>query len=170
MAEIVIPAEFRIPPFYDEDYIAVSLEGKSIQEVLLQYPFIFDILNKNGQAWHTPWNTPEQTLPLLLEAWKVSEKSMLTSLQKKQLNGKQTAISAALLINCICWSASLPVEEAVSLIQLQQSSNAPVNCRERLQFVLSRPEQYHSFIQLQQLFEEFKKIYAVQQAIKKRHF
>jgi hypothetical protein len=50
---------------------------------------------------------------------------------------------------------------------LSDLQRKPVNCEERLLFVINKPTQYHSFVQLQQLFDELEKIYYKAQTVKR---
>lgn len=45
--------------------------------------------------------------------------------------------------------------------------NKPINVEERLTFIVKKPDQYQSYIQLAQLFEEFTKQYFKQISIQK---
>ncbi|WP_077618562.1 YpoC family protein [Bacillus sinesaloumensis] len=59
-----------------------------------------------------------------------------------------------------------------SLKEFQKVSNSlsckPINLDERFQFILKKPHQYHSFVQLNELYQELLKIYAKMKILKNK--
>lgn len=64
----------------------------------------------------------------------------------------------SLFICCLYWSSGKPVGH-LDLRNTDWNSFdvQPMNVHERLNYILIRPEQYHSFVQLDQLFQECEK-------------
>ncbi|WP_062356441.1 YpoC family protein [Bacillus kwashiorkori] len=52
-------------------------------------------------------------------------------------------------------------------LNIDKLDRKPVNLQERLSFVMNHPQQYHSFIQLSELFSEQRKIYSKYLAMEK---
>jgi len=58
------------------------------------------------------------------------------------------------------WTNETNVPGILNLEQeIKQLRIKPINISERLDFIMSKPDNYHSFVQLCQLFEEFTKQY-----------
>ena len=60
-----------------------------------------------------------------------------------------------------------PLHEEENQVVEKSLETSPINFTERMKFVTSRPELYHSFAVLAQLFDEQVKLYHKNQAIKK---
>ncbi len=52
--------------------------------------------------------------------------------------------------------------------ELDSLQYKPINVKERLEFIMKKPHQYHSFIQLTELFHELEKLNAKKQIIKQK--
>lgn len=53
----------------------------------------------------------------------------------------------------------------ISMEHIEKLELKPINCKERLAFLMESPAHYHSFIQLSELYEELEKLYRKKIAI-----
>lgn len=68
----------------------------------------------------------------------------------------------AIYIQTNMWLAGHEVTSLESIgVELEKLSYAPMNIKERIEFVLQSPSQYHAFVTLTQLYAESRKKWAV---------
>ncbi|WP_316569817.1 YpoC family protein [Neobacillus sp. YIM B06451] len=127
--------------------------------------FSHEISYYSGGGGKGPWNEPAQSVPMLFAAWeslreeislafKIRDKALITSAMRK---------GVGLFLHVLFWSNGQPV----SLASMPGScglSVKPANCRDRIQFLIDRPDLFHSFIQLGELMDEQYKQFQVKLA------
>ncbi|WP_088102170.1 YpoC family protein [Halalkalibacter urbisdiaboli] len=154
---LFIPSSFRREPFYttEEVVIDVSSNFAHTMETNLFYYELSETLE--------PWLERETYLPLIFECWKEQETRLIALFKTRQkaLTKQPMIQMIALFIDGLFWMNESPVP---SLLNVENYAGDlrlhPVNIEERLSFVLSGPERFHSFVQLQALMTELEKLYA----------
>ncbi|WP_299094134.1 YpoC family protein [uncultured Metabacillus sp.] len=170
--EYLVPKSFLCSPFFKEDGLFSNYNGIDFEEILKKEPFYFDMLHVLGEELNEkPWMNPERTIPTVIEQWT----KIMTSLHKaftnreKGLQKEENMIhSISLFVISLYWANQKPVSSLLPAeMMISQLPLKPANCEERLSFIINKPSGYHSFIQLQQLFSEFEKMFSKSLAIKR---
>jgi hypothetical protein len=168
-----VPESFRYAPFYStgksftcNDHY-VELEHKVKAE-----PFYFDMLYLVGEKLtEIPWEQSERSIPIVFKQWKELKSQLQEGFtQRKSSKHNESALihALSLFIVCLFWTNETHVKGLhVKNMMISDLILKPVNCEERLAFVIDKTTQYHSFVQLQQLFDELEKIFHKGQAIKR---
>ncbi|MFC4322692.1 YpoC family protein [Litchfieldia salsa] len=167
-----IPSDFFHPLFFSCDANHLLKIEPDIKETLKSSPFIFDIAFISS---HTdvlkPWEEQSTFFPLLMELWN-DEKKELNALFKIRDRKKVKARMIKALgyyVQFLNWSNGQAVRELKNWqTSISNLNNKPINAVERLEFIIVKPDQYHSFIQLSQLFEESVKQYYKKLALRKK--
>lgn len=164
---IEIPKEFRSVPFFKESANSITYHtDQSFEEIIQNTYFIFDIERK-----YEPWNEIETSIPAVLNIWKSKheEIAILFRNRKKQEAEGPMILFAAHFLSVIYWLNEQPVH---SLNEMQVNTNKlevqPVNFMERYSFIIKKPSNYHSYIQLVQLYIEIEKLYVKKMITKKK--
>ncbi|MBP3040146.1 hypothetical protein J9303_11675 [Bacillaceae bacterium Marseille-Q3522] len=129
--------------------------------------FLYDFLYHIGRQAFQPWQHVQEILPVLLAQWEEQKRTLISLFTKRQKNTALEPMKLAIgyFIQLLFWTNQKPVvlqKEALPILKIK-----PVNIDERLHFILSRPNEYHSFVQLSQLYLELVKQYRKQEAMKK---
>ncbi|GAB6417780.1 hypothetical protein bcgnr5390_34020 [Bacillus luti] len=164
---IEIPKEFRYVPFFKEgvNSIAYNIE-QSFEEIIQNTYFIFDI-----ERQYEPWNEIEKSIPTMLNVWKNKHEEIATLFRnrKKQEAESPMILFAAHLLSILYWLNEQPVH---SLNDIENDVNKlgvqPVNFMERYSFIIKKPSNYHSYIQLAQLYIEIEKLHVKKMITKKK--
>jgi hypothetical protein len=157
-----IPDVFRGKPFFQSQTHFVVLY-KEIKEILLEEPFYFDMLSlhRKQDLEKSPWNHPEESVPVLFNIWKqmmLKVREGFKKRDKSDLQKKSLLKCLSLYIVCLHWMNRRSVQtNKVNAMSINTMLFKPVNCEERLQFIINNPYQYHAFVQLEQLFGELEK-------------
>jgi hypothetical protein len=132
-------------------------------QLLLQY--LEDLILKDPEEEHL-----DESITLLLTEWEKLRDELENLFrhrdQKAALHVMRKGIG--LFIQFLYWSN----EKQVIVSKLEPLANLeikPVNVDERIGFIISRPNLYHSYRQLSELITEQEKLYAKQKVVKKRH-
>ncbi|WP_078380222.1 YpoC family protein [Sutcliffiella halmapala] len=165
-----LPGSFLHPLFY-EAKDRIELTSFHWNDCITT-PFKYDLAYSLGMApLHLPWENNNETVPLLFLGWKELEGELTQFHENREsikVKVKMTQ-AIALLLQALFWLNRQPVrslqewQKEVNLLQYK-----PVNIEERLDFVMKRPELYHAFIQLQQLFSECTKLFYKVKIIEKQ--
>ncbi|MBM7604387.1 hypothetical protein JOC75_002390 [Metabacillus crassostreae] len=158
-----IPAAFLFPPF-DKNcggFITFN-ETTQLVEVLQREPFYYDILfNINQASSYKPWKTPTFVLQEIFELQHSLMNQIKEGFRSRKPNKDLLIKLLSLFIISLFWLNKQPVKSLdIKGMEIDKLLRKPVNCEERLTFILKKPTQYHAFIQLEQLFIELEKIYA----------
>jgi hypothetical protein len=131
--------------------------------------FPYELLFYSNIDAYRPW-LYDEIIPRIFKEWEVI-KSRLEGFFSERKKDQSKELMVQGIAQCLCamfWQNQQPVElkdwESVS----ESFTYKPVNWQERMNFIMTRPNLYHSFIQLNELMEELKKIYYKQQVLKKR--
>jgi hypothetical protein len=166
---VKLPNDFRNSLFFEGlSEITVTIHD-DLEENLAQSPFIYDLCDRNEiKLPMKPWNNWETSIPYLLKYWKKLDQSIQESFQnhKGKADRHKMLQSLSYYLLFIHWLNNQPVQ-TLSFHPFSQFSYKPVNVEERLKFIMQKPEQYHSFIQLQQLFHETEKLFYKRKALDK---
>ncbi|AJG57533.1 YpoC family protein [Bacillus cereus] len=174
---IEIPREFRCLPFFKESVNSIAYYAEqSFEETIQKTYFIYDI-EKQYEPWndiekqYEPWNEIENSIPVMLNVWKNKHEDIATLFRnrKKQEAEGPMILFAAHLLSIVYWLNEQPVhslnkiEDFTSELEVQ-----PVNFIERYSFIIKKPNNYHSYIQLAQLYIEIEKLYVKKMITKKK--
>ncbi|WP_071459936.1 YpoC family protein [Bacillus massilinigeriensis] len=123
-------------------------------------PFIHEAAFFANLISFRPWENREESLALLLQEWKTLIKSLklLFAERRQKETTKEMQKAAAFFLEYLYWSNGQPVE--FPLERMDRLEGKPVNVRERISFILSRPALYASFVQLEEMMREQEKQYA----------
>jgi len=129
-----------------------------------EYPFIHEGAYKNRLNSFMPWEKDhiKTSVSTLIGQWKLLKVDIaqyIAAKHKKQIH-KGMAHGICCFLECLYWINELPVTFKDGLI----SSNIkimPINTEERLHFIISRVTGYHSFKQLEELYKELEKQFAI---------
>lgn len=139
---------------------------QSFEETIQKTYFIYDI-----EKQYEPWNEIENSIPVMLNVWKNKHGDIATLFRnrKKQEAEGPMILFAAHLLSIVYWLNEQPVhslnkiEDFTSELEVQ-----PVNFIERYSFIIKKPNNYHSYIQLAQLYIEIEKLYVKKMITKKK--
>lgn len=119
--------------------------------------YIYDIKLENQEAISalvTEWKKVKEQLEILYQ----------NRDPKNTEEGMKKGIS--LLIQYLYWTNDQPLEPNMP-VTLHQLEVKPVNLEERIGFIISRPNLFHSYRQLSELMTEQEKLYAKKNILKK---
>ncbi|RHW41281.1 hypothetical protein D1B31_10140 [Neobacillus notoginsengisoli] len=149
-----IPSELEHPLFHELIRRNLPIQANDNQEGL----FTHEILYFQQMTDGGPWAVAEDSVPPLLKEWealKVDISSLFNTRNKEEILILMKK-GIGLFLQLLYWSNGRPVVLA-GLPDVSELSLQPINCQERLGFLLKRPDGFHSFIQLGELIEEQKK-------------
>lgn len=158
----MIPDVFRGKPFFQNQTHFYELQNDT-KITLLQEPFYFDMLSiqQSQHVENLPWDNPEEFVPVLLNVWKqmmLKAKEGFMKRDRSDSQKKSLLKCISLFIVGLHWVNRRSVQTIrVNSMRINTMQFKPVNCEERLQFIVDNPFQYHAFVQLEQLFEELEK-------------
>ncbi|ARK30351.1 YpoC family protein [Halalkalibacter krulwichiae] len=154
-----LPKSFQVDPFYQQSISNVPSSSKSLRDILNLYPFYYDITEEQ-----TYWVEPNHyIIQELLDWWEEEEPKLKAYYQERDTKKARTLIitMSAVFIDLLFWINHQKVPGLIEIdFKIEELPYKPVNCNERIHYVISSPSQYHAYIQLNALFNEIKKIYA----------
>jgi hypothetical protein len=104
----------------------------------------------------------------LLKEWENSKDRLEAIFRERDYKNAKVLMEKGinLFIQFLSWSNELPVllEEPINFNQFEYK---PVNVEERLGFIMSRPNLYHSYRQLTELMVEQEKLFVKRSILKK---
>ncbi|MBP3968467.1 GTPase [Bacillus sp. WL1] len=164
---IEIPKEFRCLPFFKASIHSVAYDTeRPFEEIIQNTYFIYDM-----ERQYEPWNEIENSIPVMLNVWKNKHEDIATLFRnrnKQEAEGPMI-LFAAHLLSIVYWLNEQPVhslnkiEDFTSELEVQ-----PVNFIERYSFIIKKLNNYHSYIQLAQLYIEIEKLYVKKMITKKK--
>ncbi|MET1249727.1 YpoC family protein [Sporolactobacillus sp. STCC-11] len=154
-----IPNSFRVAPFYKDQRM---VEHVSVPEqISFNTPFLYDLMYHHDpqllERW--PWQKSENYFH---DYW-VEQKESLCELfhrREQKKARKPMILSVSAFIDQLYWAAGAPVnslEHETVIQKMQTIPSVPLNIEERLRFLLLHPDRYQSFIQLDEMEQEFTK-------------
>jgi len=167
---IKVPSAYQHRLFFSSNQIKFTqIEG--FEEAMETIPFIYELtsLELGIEGIKKPWEDKGHTvIPKLLKLWEEKQKvlNLLFEERKRKETKEPMMWSIVIFLNFLFWSNGQNVS---GLTNLQESVHSipfkPINVVERLGFIIENPGQYHSFIQLSELFTEYKKQYYKQKLL-----
>ncbi len=128
-------------------------------------PFLYEAALDYGMDVLKPWEMPDQTIPSIMIEWgKIKEELTSRFSKRDQAVGELMKKGIALFYEILYWSNHQPV---VLDKQTYESFIKPINFEERLKFIVARMKNYHSFVQLTELFIEMEKLFWKREIMKK---
>jgi hypothetical protein len=169
MINLPIPKEINHPFFFSQN--ALELQKDHLQTFNSNQIFLHEIAFYSGLETIEPWKNPERYFPLLLTEWGGLQEELQGFFQNREKEKTLLPMKQGIgyFLESVYWTNGVPVslETTIDVSMLQIK---PVNASERLQFLMSKPTLYPSFIQLAELFAEHEKQYykylAIQSATK----
>lgn len=150
-----MPNEFVHPLFFRADD-AVQIMDAPFPEAMKQVYFYYDITGIRA-----PWEEIE-AIPAVFTLWQKEKESLTHYFAKRDRASAREPMVRGLsyLLICLHWVNGKRVESVKEWEkEIAALAVKPVNAIERLQFIFARPDMYHSFIQLSELFVETEKLY-----------
>ncbi|MFC0559925.1 YpoC family protein [Halalkalibacter alkalisediminis] len=155
---IQIPDSFQIQPFYQQKMVSLPDLKNSFKEICRTIPFYYDMVKDQKY-----WKNKHEIIPVLLEWWSEEEQTLTMLFRERNTKEARPVMifMSAAFIDCLFWMNDKTLSGLTQLEQdLAHIKFKPINCEERLDFVLRHPSQYQSFTQLRALYLEVRKTYA----------
>ncbi|MBO8177449.1 MAG: hypothetical protein H0Z31_08350 [Bacillus sp. (in: Bacteria)] len=169
MLKVMLPPTLAHPLFFPKNLIFVPIEESEQSFRPLDPLFYYELMEKTGNFDTYPWNEREKFVPKLVHLWNERLQVLSQMYHERQKGTERLMIeSIALFFMMIFWSNGRPVCLNQWELALKDCSLTPVNVVERLTFIVNRPFLYHSFIQLQELFQDQQKRLAKALALNKK--
>lgn len=160
---IYLPTDLQIPNLTHLTEFPLE-DIRLIESFQADCPFIHEgayIAQLNG---FMPWKKEhiKTSVSTLINHWRLLQVEIAQYIATKKTEQiyKGMAHGICCFLECLYWMNELPVTFKEGLI----SSNIkimPINAEERLLFIISRVTGYHSFKQLEELFKELEKQFAI---------
>lgn len=163
---ITIPEPLRHPVFFaDDDVLWNSQDERTLS---VEVPFIYEAAYYSGLESLKPWESGEEAISAILAEWTRVKEEIETQFAKRD---REAAVpfmrkGLGLFLQFLHWANGKPTRIKPE-IEYEQLEIKPVNLKERLEFILARPNLYHSSKQLMELMDELEKGYKKAIAIKK---
>ncbi|KAA0550223.1 hypothetical protein FZW96_02485 [Bacillus sp. BGMRC 2118] len=158
LVNITLPSTYYPSIFYSSRDLTVEFTDQLSD--MIQTPFIFDLLEYEEIDTYKPWLSQEESVPSLFTEWE-RDKQQLTELYslRKRKEARPTSLKCiSLFFMALYWTNEKSVQSVNELDEhISKLKIKPVNCVERLSYIINAPDHYHSFIQLTQLFDELNK-------------
>jgi hypothetical protein len=165
VVELLVSNELAHPFFFSQKKVLAKKPAISFS---LSENFIYEIFYYNKIETFKPWSNAEEIIPVLLNEWQTVKDELNALHHERQSNKIVQSMKKGigLFIQLLFWSNGKPVQlnEPFSFSELDYK---PVNIHERLEFIISRPKLFHSFIQLSELMIEQEKHYVKKNILKK---
>ncbi|WNF38071.1 hypothetical protein RJD24_06490 [Bacillaceae bacterium IKA-2] len=165
MTNVTVPESFLLAPYFQKDEIITTLTDDTFKLTLKKQPLLFDIYDQlQVDSQVKPWEKKYFYIPILIENWQETEPGIIELFKVR--DRKQVLFPMKIMIltfiAMLFWTNGKAVPGLIKITdQVKKLSVKPVNVEERLEFILSIPNQYHAFTQLKTLFSELEKKYAV---------
>jgi hypothetical protein len=161
--EINVPKELKHPFFFPNENLDIKTDTDE------KIPFFYEVLFFTGKEGLRPWEKPEENVSALLEDWTILKEEIRSLFEKRNKAFIPDLMRKGIsyCIELLYWSNEQP--SVISpRIYYDKLPIKPVNIEERLEFIISRPNLFHSFMQLTELIIEQEKGFKKALAIKKR--
>jgi hypothetical protein len=158
-----VPPELKNGFFFSSDRIKMEMTERNLTD-----NFVYELLYYHGMDGWKPWENQEEAFLFLMNEWEVVKNQLEELYRNRDQNNARLAMKKGigLFIQLLFWSNDQPVllKEPIPSIPLVYQ---PVNLSERLAFIMSRPNLFHSFRQLSELIVEQEKLYVKKSILKK---
>lgn len=164
--EITIPSELRNPFFFPSEKLIWKEEFA--YKLNLGFPFFYEAAYFSGIDAIKPWENAEQYVPIIFKEWKAVKENLLELFEKRDSVGALQPMKKGIgiFLQAVFWSNHVPAR--LNGLNFDKLKVKPINVYERLEFIMNRPGNYHSFIQLSELMAEQEKQFVKHMALKKR--
>lgn len=162
-----LPKELKHPYFFPQDIL--NWEKEDVVNLNAATPFIYEAMFFLEEEGLRPWEDPEPAAQAILLEW-TALKEEIRSLFEKRNKDKIPSlmrVGISYLVELLYWSNEQP-SILNPKIEYEKLKIRPVNIEERLEFIISRPNLFHSFMQLSELIIEQEKGFKKAVAINKR--
>lgn len=126
--------------------------------------FLHEANYYHNKAVYQPWNIANfpECVKLVFDKWRqLKQELQLFAKERDSYRLQQVlTIGVEYFIECLYWLNEKPVTFKNGLVDPSLEVK-PFNLEDRLQFILKRLNGYHSFKQLDELFKELEKQYAI---------
>ncbi|WP_238583574.1 YpoC family protein [Anoxybacteroides amylolyticum] len=150
-----MPNEFVHPLFFRlGDNVPAS--DAPFPEAMKHVYFYYDIVGIPA-----PWEEIE-SIPAVFKLWYEERERLESCFAKRDRTSAREPMIRGIsyFLVCLHWLNGKRVERVKEWEkEIATLAVKPVNAIERLQFIFARPDLYHSFIQLSELFSETEKLY-----------
>lgn len=127
-------------------------------------PFIHEGAYNNQLNSFMPWKKEhvKASVSALIDQWKLLKVEIIKYIaaKNKEKMHKSMAFGICCFLECLYWVNEMPVAFNEGLIS-SHIKIMPINVEERLRFIISRVTGYHSFKQLEELYKELEKQFAI---------
>lgn len=145
----------------------IDWHGQYAESFHANIPFLYEAALEYGLDVLKPWEIPDQTIPTVMNEWgKIKEELSIKFSNRDHVVAELMKKGIALFYEILYWSNNQPVV-LVDGIDVNLVIK-PINFDERMKFILSRINNYHSFVQLTELFVEMEKVFWKHQVIMKK--
>jgi hypothetical protein len=130
-------------------------------------PFLYDVAFLHGLDVFKPWNHEDSTIPLVIREWGDIKEVLQQHFSLRDLSNTSPLMRKGIsyFYECLYWCNEQPV--VAITCDFVDLGVKPVNLSERINYILSRPAKYQSFVQLAELFIEMEKLFRKKQIMKK---
>ncbi|OZM57309.1 hypothetical protein CIB95_07540 [Lottiidibacillus patelloidae] len=164
--QLEVKDDFLVSPFYKKNDLLLVQPQRSMED-LLEFPFIIDMYFEIFSI-QAPWLYKPYML-MIYDKWKRDEQGIAKLFKKRRSHecSELMRIHIAAFIDFLFWINKQRVDSLKNLpVDVSQLRIKPVNCMERLNYIINKHNQFQSFILLQQLFDEVFKTYQIEEAKK----
>lgn len=159
---ISIPPSFQHPLFFKQSEMEIQ-EAKAFDEVLKDMPLLYDMLYAvKREEYEKPWEEHEVYVPQIFDHWKKAKDEIAECFKQRDRNRALQPMVRSLgsFVSSLFWINGIPVPSLINLTEeIKKLAYKPINAGERVGFLLDQPNQYHSYVQLGELYQELTKIY-----------
>lgn len=154
-----IPKTMQVYPFFKENSEIIQYDETNRDTIpffkVLQNPLVLpDDLEKEISQLFLKWKKTEVQLT---EVYEIRNKT--------EIRPKMVSMIANYLTILFWMNGKHPLNLQSIALEIDSLKKKPINCKERILFILSKPELFHSFIQLRELYIELEKQFALQCAL-----
>lgn len=159
-----VPEELKHSFFFPEDKMTIS---SPMQGSDFHIPFMYEAAHFLGEEGLRPWDDPQHSIASLLQEWLNVKAELQADFAMRNTKAALNSMrkGSGLFVEFLHWTNNKP-----SILNPEIAYNdlhiKPVNIEERLQFIIERPNLFHSYMQLCELFVEQEKGYKKMMAMK----
>lgn len=165
---VAVPQQLASGYFFSEKKVTLDTDRiKNCHDDLLLEPFTYEIAHYLNMSGWKPWENRKESLPKLFHHWAILHNKLVQLFEARDRQGAVQPMKQGLIlfIQSVFWLDRRPVLLAEGRMNVAVLKWQPVNGVERLDFILQRPNHYHSFIQLTEMMKEIEKRFFVLQSI-----
>ncbi|MED4532153.1 YpoC family protein [Metabacillus fastidiosus] len=161
-----VPSCYQHEPFFLASAtfpFTKQIDASDVLYIITEEPLFYDIQNSVKKPnIMKPWEEKFEYIPVILNGWINVRNVLREKFKDRNINEHKDLVrkSITYFIISLHWLNDVPVQSLENINKtIEEFQLKPINCAERFLFILKRPMQYHSFIQLEQLFTELEKLF-----------